>query len=213
MKNSFIIILAFTLFSCQTKSQEVKKAKQIITETAAKTDKVAVFAEGCFWCAEHVFEAIPGVSKVTSGFAGGKEKDPTYEQVGRHETGHAEAVEVYYNPEIVSFEELVQVFFDSHDPTTLNRQGPDEGESYRSVAFFSNDVEKAIIDKKIAELTKNKAFDDPIVTEVKKLDQFYPAEDYHQNYVKLNPNQGYVKGVSLPRYEAFLKKYKGKIKS
>jgi peptide-methionine (S)-S-oxide reductase len=214
MKKSIVFALVVSLFSCQTKSQEtIKEEKAVIEEVAAKTDKVAVFASGCFWCSEHIFSSLEGVSKVTSGYAGGIEENPTYEKVSRHETSYAEAIEIYYDEKIISFDDLVQVFFDSHDPTTLNQQGPDIGESYRSIAFYSNTAEKKIIDDKIAKLTKEKAFKDPIVTEIMPTGKFYKAEDYHQNFVLLNPNQGYVKGVSIPRYEAFAKKCKRKLKA
>jgi peptide-methionine (S)-S-oxide reductase len=210
MKKILLIFVA-TLFSCQTKSQETKKTD--IVEKANKTDKVAVFASGCFWCSEHIFESLDGVSKVTSGYAGGKEENPTYEKVSNHETSYAEAIEIYYDEKKISFKDLVQVFFDSHDPTTLNQQGPDIGESYRSIAFYGNANEKKIIDDMIAELTKNKVFKNPIVTQVMPNGKFYKAEDYHQNFVLLNPNQGYVKGVSIPRFEAFEKKCKIKRKA
>jgi peptide-methionine (S)-S-oxide reductase len=132
--------------------------------------------------------------------------------VGSNTTGHAEAVAVFYDPKVVSFKELVNVFFASQDPTTANQQGPDRGSSYRSIAFYRNAEEKKIIEDKIKELTANKVFANPIVTEVKPISDFYEAEAYHQDYVKKNPNQPYVKGVSVPRYNKFKKTYKGKLK-
>jgi peptide-methionine (S)-S-oxide reductase len=201
---SYVVVL-FTILSCnaQTKklSLEPKNGKAI-----------AVFAEGCFWCSEHVFEAVVGVDEVVSGYSGGTMKNPSYEEVGSNRTGHAEAVAVYYDPKIISFNELVDVFFASQDPTTPNQQGPDKGSSYRSIAFYKNAAEKKIIEDKIKELTANKVFANPIVTEVKPVMDFYAAEDYHQDYVKINPNQPYVKGVSVPRYNKFKKTYKGKLK-
>ena len=200
-----LVVVLFTILSCnaQTKklSLEPKKGKAI-----------AVFAEGCFWCSEHVFEAVVGVDEAISGYSGGNVKNPSYELVGSNRTGHAEAVAVFYDPKVVSFKELVDVFFASQDPTTPNQQGPDKGSSYRSIAFYKNSVEKKIIEDKIKELTANKVFANPIVTEVKPLSEFYEAEAYHQDYVKNNPNQPYVKGVSIPRYNKFKKTYKGKLK-
>lgn len=200
-------LLALVFFSCNSNGQTKK-----ITTVAATGKATAVFAEGCFWCGEHIFEAVVGVDEVVSGYTGGKTKNPSYEQVGSHTTGHAEAIMVYYDPKVISFKELVNVFFASHDPTTLNQQGPDVGDSYRSIAFYKNAEEKAIIENKIKELTKSKAFAKPIVTQVLSLTDFYKAEAYHQDYIKQNPNNSYVENVSIPRYNAFKKKYKGKLK-
>jgi peptide-methionine (S)-S-oxide reductase len=205
MKFASYLILLVTIVSCnaQTKKLPIEpKAGQAI----------AVFASGCFWCTEHVFEAVVGVSEAVSGYSGGTMKNPSYEQVGTNRTGHAESIAVFYNPKVVSYKELVAVFFASQDPTTPNQQGPDKGSSYRSIAFYKNATEKKIIEDKIKELTANNVFTNPIVTEVKPVTDFYEAEDYHQDYVKKNPNQPYVKGVSLPRYNKFKQTYKGKIK-
>ncbi|NGY37900.1 peptide-methionine (S)-S-oxide reductase MsrA [Flavobacterium sp. XN-5] len=209
MKNKIAgyVLVLFTIVSCNSNAQTKKLSLE-----PKKGKAIAVFAEGCFWCSEHVFEAVVGVDEAVSGYAGGSIKNPSYEQVGTNRTGHAESIAVYYDPKIVSFKELVNVFFASQDPTTPNQQGPDKGSSYRSIAFYRNAAEKQIIENKIKELTTNKVFANPIVTEVKPLTDFYEAEEYHQNYVKLNPNQPYVKGVSLPRYNKFKKTYKGKLK-
>lgn len=206
MKIVSYVLVFFAVVSCgnaQTKklSLEAKKGKA-----------VAVFAEGCFWCSEHVFEAVVGVDKVISGYSGGTVKNPSYEQVGSERTGHAESIAVFYDPKVVSYEELVSVFFASQDPTTPNQQGPDRGPSYRSIAFYKDATEKKSIQDKIKELTDKKVFANPIVTEVKPISDFYEAEAYHQDYVKNNPNQPYVKGVSIPRYNKFKKTYKGKLK-
>ncbi|TDE03572.1 peptide-methionine (S)-S-oxide reductase MsrA [Flavobacterium hiemivividum] len=209
MKNKIAgyVLVLFTIVSCNSNAQTKKLALE-----PKKGKAIAVFASGCFWCTEHVFEAVVGVDEAVSGYAGGSIKNPSYEQVGTNRTGHAESIAVYYDPKIVSFKELVNVFFASQDPTTPNQQGPDKGSSYRSIAFYRNAAEKQIIENKIKELTANKVFANPIVTEVKPLTDFYEAEEYHQNYVKLNPNQPYVKGVSVPRYNKFKKIYKGKLK-
>lgn len=200
--------LVMSLYSCNSGAQ----TKKLSTE--AKPGKaIAVFAEGCFWCSEHVFEAVVGVEDVVSGYTAGTTKNPSYEQVGSGRTGHAEAILVVYDPKIISFNQLVDVFFTSQDPTTPNQQGPDRGSAYRSIAFYKNENEKAIIQNKIKELTVNKAFSSPIVTEVLPVSDFYAAEDYHQDYVKQHPDNPYVQNVSFPRYELFKKTYQGELKS
>ena len=166
--------------------------------------KIAYFASGCFWCVEAIFESVEGVEEAISGYAGGFTKNPTYRSIGTGTTGHAEAVAVYYNPEKVSFDTLVKVFFGSHNPTTKNGQHPDYGSQYRSIAFYQNEKEKQNIETVLNELNK-KYYKGKIVTEVTKLVKFYQAEDYHQNYEKLNPNNPYVKNVSIPRLNRFKK--------
>ena len=168
--------------------------------------KEAYFASGCFWCVESIYESLIGVSEVESGYSGGSTNNPTYYTVLTGLTGHAEAIKVYYDAEQISFKELVKVFFGSHDPTTLNRQGPDKGTHYRSIAFYSNDDEKKIIDDEIDRLLKNKTYP-KIVTEVKKFKKFYLAEDYHQDYKEKNPNNAYIWNVSVPRINKFKSKY------
>lgn len=167
----------------------------------------AYFAAGCFWCVEAVFESVKGVHEVYSGYAGGETKNPNYNQIGTGRTGHAEAVEVHYDPKVVSFGTLVQVFFGSHDPTTPNRQGPDRGSQYRSIAFYQNSSEREMIQDYIALLEKKEIFTNAIVTEVEPLDKFYFAEEYHQDYEKRNPNNPYVRSVSIPRLRKFQKSY------
>lgn len=169
--------------------------------------KTAYFASGCFWCVEAIFESVKGVKEAVSGYAGGTELNPTYEQVARGKTSHAETVKVYYNPKILDFATLVAVFFGSHDPTTLNRQGPDRGPQYRSIAFYQNKTEKAIIEAYIELLEKQKVYKKPIVTEVKPIKKFWKAEEYHQDFEKKNPNNPYIKSVSIPRLKAFKKRY------
>ena len=204
--NIFIAILVLGFTQCT--NAQTKPAKLI----PPKGKALAVFAEGCFWCSEHIFEAVPGVEGAISGYSGGELANPTYEQVGGEMTGHAESVMVIYDPTKINFAELVKVFFASHDPTTPNQQGPDRGPSYRSVAFYQNDAEKAAIEKEIAELTAQKRFKKPIVTEIKKLDIFWIAENRHQNYINLHPENPYVENVSIPRFELFKKNYDGKLK-
>jgi peptide-methionine (S)-S-oxide reductase len=203
-----LTIFAFILFAISSCGAQTEK----LSLEPKKGKAIAVFASGCFWCTEHVFEAVVGVDEAVSGYAGGNVKNPSYELVGSNRTGHAESVAIFYDPKVVSYKELVTVFFASQDPTTPNQQGPDKGSSYRSIAFYKNAAEKSIIEDKIKELTVNKVFSNSIVTEVKPVSDFYEAELYHQDYVKKNPNQPYVKGVSLPRYNKFKKTYKGKLK-
>ncbi|WP_244241711.1 peptide-methionine (S)-S-oxide reductase MsrA [Leptospira jelokensis] len=169
--------------------------------------KMAVFAEGCFWCSEHIFESIPGVLDVVSGYAGGHTENPTYDSVNTETTGHAESVLVVYDPTKINYEELCRVFFLSHDPTTIDRQGPDVGSSYRSILFYQTEEEFQIAKRIKIEIESKKIWDAPIVTEIKPIAKFYQAEGYHQDFIKHNPNQSYVQAVSLPRYFEFQKRY------
>ncbi|MEO9894718.1 peptide-methionine (S)-S-oxide reductase MsrA [Aurantibacter sp.] len=213
----FINILVFILFlgistSCQSFTrkkvavvEEGNKAtyKQLDKQNLSKYE-TAYFASGCFWCVEAIFESVKGVKEVISGYSGGKEKNPTYEQVGGGMTSHAEAVKIYYDPKVISFTALVQVFFGSHDPTSLNRQGPDRGRQYRSVAFYKNETEKKIISDYISLLKSENIYDGaPITTEVTAFEKFYIAEDYHQDYERNNPNNSYIRNVSVPRLNRF----------
>ncbi len=179
---------------------------------APKGKAIAAFAEGCFWCSEHIFEAVVGVDEAISGYAGGTTSDPTYNSVNTETTGHAETVFIIYDPKVVTYEELCRVFFASHDPTTKDRQGPDSGSSYRSILFYLTDSEKKIAETIFAETTKSKMYRAPLVTEIKRLDAFYQAEGYHQDFIRKNPRQSYVVNVSLPRFENFKQIYKGKLK-
>ena len=175
--------------------------------------KKAYFAGGCFWCVEAIYESVEGVHEVYSGYSGGEIKNPNYNQIGTGKTGHAEAVEILYDPKVVSFGTLVQVFFGSHDPTTPFRQGPDRGSQYRSIAFYSNASERETIQQYVALLVEKEIFSKGIVTEVKPLKKFYYAEEYHQDFERLNPNNPYVKNVSIPRLRKFQKAYPELLKS
>ncbi|MEM6633706.1 MAG: peptide-methionine (S)-S-oxide reductase MsrA [Bacteroidota bacterium] len=166
----------------------------------------AYFASGCFWCVEAIFESVRGVEEVISGYAGGMKTTANYPMVSSGATKHAEAVEVYYDPEVVSYETLLVVFFGSHDPTTLNRQGPDRGTQYRSAIFYTSESEKAQAEAYIKELNETE-FDGKITTEVAPYEAFYAAEDYHQDYEQKNPNQPYVRSVSIPRLKKFQAKF------
>ena len=176
-----------------------------------KTD-TATFASGCFWCIEVKFSQLNGVLKVTSGYTGGHVANPTYEQVCTGRTGHAEAANIVYDPQIISYDELLEAFFLSHDPTQLNRQGNDVGTQYRSAIFYHNEMQRRKAEYYIAELTKQKIYSKPIVTEVKPFTRFYKAEQYHQEYYKKNPNQGYCRYVIQPELEKFKKIFKDKLK-
>lgn len=208
MKTWILIVFSFCILSC--KAQDLKNTDRNLQTPPGRA--IAGFAAGCFWCTEHIFEAVPGVDSVISGYAGGNVKNPTYELVNTETTGHAESVLIYYNPAKVSFQELVKVFFLSHDPTTINQQGPDRGSSYRSIAFFRTEAEKEIIQSQIRLVQQSGVWKNEIVTELKALTHFYNAEDYHQDYIKHHPNESYVQSVSVPRYNSFRSRYKGKLK-
>lgn len=169
-------------------------------------------AGGCFWCIEAIFEELKGVQKVESGYSGGKTVNPTYKEVCSGNTGHAEVVQITYNPAVISLEELLEVFFTLHDPTTLNRQGADAGTQYRSAIFYHTEKQKEIANKVIATLNKNKVFDSPIVTEITAFSHFYVAEDYHQEYYELNKEQPYCKAVIKPKMDKLHKVFKEKLK-
>ena len=175
--------------------------------------EVATLAGGCFWCLEAVFDDLRGVESVESGYAGGQVMNPTYEQVCSGATGHAEVVRVTFDPQVLTFRELLEVFFTIHDPTTLNRQGADIGTQYRSAIFYHSPEQKEIAEKTIAELNAEGIWDSPIVTEVVPLTEFYLAEDYHQEYYAQNPSQGYCRMVVAPKVAKFRQKFLGKLKS
>lgn len=174
--------------------------------------EVATLAGGCFWCIEAVFNIIKGVEKVEPGYSGGSMPNPTYDQVSKGATGHAEAVQVTFNPRVISFREILEVFFAMHNPTTLNRQGPDVGTQYRSVIFYHNAKQKATAEKVIAELNKEGIWEAPIVTQVEPFKAFYMAETYHNNYYKRNSNEPYCQQVITPKLVKFQKRFIGKLK-
>ncbi|PIE49161.1 MAG: peptide-methionine (S)-S-oxide reductase [Flavobacteriales bacterium] len=173
---------------------------------------LATFGNGCFWCAEAVFQELNGVEKVVSGYAGGTVRNPSYKEVCTGDTGHAEVIRLQYNPEKISYTELLEVFFSTHNPTTLNRQGADVGTQYRSAIFYHNQEQKKAAEEIIALLTKEQVYDMPIVTEITPINNYYKAEDYHQNYYNNNKNAGYCRAVINPKLEKFRKKYKDKLK-
>jgi len=188
-----------------TEDQKMARLDPVQTEAIDGYER-AYFASGCFWCVEAIFESVKGVKEAVSGYSGGTENNPTYKQVSYGKTNHAEAVEVFYDPKIISFRNLALVFFGSQDPTSLNRQGPDRGRQYRSVAFYQNEEQKKIINTIITELNET-VYDDEIVTQVLPFQKFWKAEDYHQNYEENHPTDPYIQGVSIPRLNRFKKQF------
>ena len=216
MKNIFTFIFVTLLFSCQNNAQVNSKQQAVIDakpiEVALENGKAkAYFASGCFWCVEAIYESIKGVDEVISGYSGGYTKSPTYESSNTGRTGHAEAVEVIYDPKIVSFATLVDVYFGSQNPTQVNGQGPDKGSQYRSIIFYQNDEQKQIILKKKEALAKE--LNTKIAAEVYPFQKFWVAEDYHQNYERLHPENPYIQNVSIPRLNRFKAKFPELLKS
>jgi len=188
-------------------ADESDKKKSSPPETA-----IATVGGGCFWCTEAVFLRVRGVKKVVSGYTGGTKKNPTYKDVCTGLTGHAEVIQIEYDPSVVTFEQILDVFFYTHDPTTKNRQGADVGTQYRSAVFYHNPAQKETTAKVIAELNKSGDFDDPIVTTIEEMKIFYPAEDYHQDYFSQNPSNPYCMAVVGPKVSKFRKRYKALMK-
>lgn len=227
MKNSILTNLLFSIalitllsFSCNSTqktastSEEEMKTPKAKTEVKAKTASMksesgemakAYFASGCFWCVEAVYESVRGVEESISGYSGGHTKNPTYESSNTGKTGHAETVEIIYDPSVVSFSSLVDVYFGSQNPTQVNGQGPDHGSQYRSIIFYQNEEEKKIIEEKKAALAKE--LNAEIAAEVMKFEKFWVGEDYHQNYERLHPTHNYIRKVSVPRLNRFKQKF------
>jgi len=180
--------------------------------TVPPTGEIATLAGGCFWCLEAVYDELKGVVDVTSGYAGGKVVNPTYQQVCGGDTGHAEVVRIAFDPGKISFREILEVFFTIHDPTTLNRQGADVGTQYRSAIFYHSDEQKRVSEEVITEIASAGIWKNPIVTEVVPAPEFYPAEDYHQEYFARNPNQGYCQVVVAPKVAKFRSKFLAKLR-
>jgi peptide-methionine (S)-S-oxide reductase len=177
-----------------------------------KAEEVATLGGGCFWCTEAVFSIVKGVKKVDLGYCGGSVPNPTYEQVSKGTTWHAEAAQITFDTNVISFKEILEIFFATHDPTTLNRQGPDIGTQYRSVIFYHNQEQRAIAKHVIDELTKEKIWDAPIVTQVEPLKAFYPAETYHKDYYKRHPNELYCRAIITPKIVKLQQRYTAKLK-
>ena len=214
MRNTFIslaLILVFAGTSCgqKAKTEEKNMSNQVVNTEGLE---VATFASGCFWCTEAIFLNVDGVAKVESGYIGGHVKNPTYKEVCSGLTGHAEAIRLYYDPKKVSYDELLEIFWKTHDPTTLNKQGADVGTQYRSAVFYHNDEQKRLAEYYKKKLGDEKVFNGPIVTEIVPASTFYKAEDYHQNYYNLNSDAPYCSFVIQPKLEKFKKVFKDKMK-
>ena len=208
------MVLSLIFSSCTAKEKPVVKEefKEPVKVKVKQGMEVATFAGGCFWCTEAVFLEIKGVEKVVSGYIGGKTVNPTYKDICTGETGHAEAIQITFNPNEVAYEDLLEIFFGTHDPTTLNRQGADVGTQYRSEIFYHSEAQKTKAENYIQLLEKEKLYDKKIVTKVSSATVFYPAEDYHQNYYNQNSSQGYCQMVIAPKLEKLRKYYKSKLK-
>lgn len=203
----FCMFMLTALVSCGQQGTKFNKAK---AEKDLSKYSQATFASGCFWCVEAAFESVKGVEEAVSGYSGGKEANPTYEMVGAHQTGHAESVQVYYDPAVVSYETLLKVYFGSQDPTQVNGQGPDHGSPYRSLIFYRTPQEKMQAEKYKSEIQKN--FSKPIAAQIVPFEKFWPAEDYHQDYIVHNPDVPYVRMESIPRIKRFQKQFPELIK-
>ena len=212
MQRLALVILALLLVSgCKSNTLKTNSTMDI-TPNGIKTD-TATLAAGCFWCVEAVFQELKGVLSVTSGYTGGKIKNPTYREVCSGLTGHAEACQIIFDPAVITYDELLEAFWSSHDPTTLNRQGADQGTQYRSAIFYHNEDQKKLAESYKAKLNAENAFDKPIVTEISQASVFYKAEDYHQNYYDENGNAPYCTFVIAPKLEKFRKVFKDKLKN
>ena len=214
LKVLFISGISFLgIQSCAQQDNSVKTQKEnkIMTSSNVKLD-TATFGTGCFWCTEAIFQQLEGVEKVTSGYSGGTVPNPTYEEVCSKTTGHAECLNIMYNPAKISFDELLEVFWQIHDPTTLNRQGADVGTQYRSVVFYHTAEQKDKTEKYKTALNKTGAFNNPVVTTLEPFTIFYPADEEHQNYYRNNTSQGYCQFVIRPKVEKFEKVFKSKLK-
>lgn len=205
----FFIITVILSFNENIFTQNLKKAKIMNTNNKYET---ATFGTGCFWCTETIFEKLKGVESAVSGYSGGTKENPTYKEVCTGNTGHAEVIQVTFDPSIISFKDLLEVFWKTHDPTTLNRQGEDVGTQYRSVIFYHNDEQKKVAEEYKTKLESAKVFKDPIVTEITKFKNFFPAENYHQDYYEQNKSQPYCSFVITPKVEKFKKVFHDKLK-
>lgn len=213
MKKAIGLLLVMLSFSCQSKEKEVilPKIKEPI-KMENQDLEIATFAGGCFWCTEAVFSELEGVKSVVSGYIGGKTINPTYKEICNGDTGHAEAIQITFDPKKISFGELLEIFFATHNPTTLNQQGNDIGTQYRSEIFYHNEVQKELSEGYITLLNKENTYGKPVVTAVSKAPKFYEAEEYHQGYYNQNKDQSYCTYVITPKIEKLKKLYKSKLK-
>lgn len=213
MKKLIVIVLALSTMVCQSKEKKVMTEENAIDDKNVDNNlETATFAGGCFWCTEAVFLEIEGVKTVLPGYIGGKNASPTYEEICTGTTGHAEAIQITFDPKVITFGELLELFFATHDPTTLNRQGADVGTQYRSEIFYHNAIQKQVAEGYIALLNQENTFGKNVVTTVSKASNFYVAEDYHKNYYSRNSNQSYCSYVITPKIEKLKKYFKDKLK-
>lgn len=216
IKHFTLLLVLFAMPACKTANGNKTTLQNTETKTikmdTVNSTSLATFGGGCFWCMEAVFQQMIGVEKIESGYSGGNTKNPTYKEVCTGETGHAEVIQITYNPGLVSFAELLRVFFTMHDPTTLNRQGNDIGTQYRSVIFYHNTEQQHEAEAVIQEINKQHIYPNPVVTQVVPFSEFYKAEDYHQNYYNQNKEQSYCRFVIQPKVEKFEKIFKDRIK-
>lgn len=218
MKSHIVLVLLFALTAvyCTAPSQNTQNdqsAERLTVSPASLTEAekeqldTATFAGGCFWCTEAVFERTKGVKSVISGYTGGTQKNPTYKQVSAGMTDHAEAVQIYYDPEVITYQQLLEVFFGTMDPTQLNRQGPDVGEQYRSAVFYHDQEQQRLAESYMDKLGASGKYDEPIVTQLVPFEKFWVAEDYHQDYYELNPGNPYIQSVAKPKVKKFKKNF------
>ena len=210
--SAIIFIIIIFLFSGLTGFINFESINSHLVNMQDKKLQKATFGSGCFWCTEAVFELVKGVTSVTSGYTGGNIKNPTYEEVIPEKSGHAEAVQLTFNKEVISYDELLEMFWKTHDPTTLNRQGNDLGTQYRSVIFYHSEEQKQLAEKYKVALDESGAWVNTIVTEILPATEFYKAEDYHQDYYSSNPQQGYCTFIIAPKVEKFKEVFKDKLK-
>lgn len=209
---TFIFFAGLLLSVVSVSLASVKTEKGQEENMSGQQLETATFGAGCFWCVEAIFQDLKGVQSVKSGYSGGHVKNPSYKEVCTGSTGHAEVTQIEFDPSVISFEDLLYVFWRTHDPTTLNRQGADVGSQYRSIIFYHSDKQKEIAEKSKKETDASDLYSDPIVTQIEPFAEFYPAEDYHQDYYNLNPNQPYCRLVIDPKVQKFKKKFKDKLK-
>ncbi|MCK0131800.1 peptide-methionine (S)-S-oxide reductase MsrA [Flavobacteriaceae bacterium F08102] len=211
LKKSILFFFLLVLLSNYSALAKTDQEKKIMLNDLNDGLQEATFGNGCFWCTEAIFQNLKGVSNVTSGYAGGHVQKPSYSLVGTGTTGHAEVIRLTFDPKLISYRELVEIFFHTHDPTTLNRQGADVGTQYRSVIFYHNDSQRKAAVDVMNQLEREGAYSNPIVTEITKVNNYFEAESNHQNYYENNKNEGYCRAVISPKLAKFIKKYSHKI--
>lgn len=213
MKYLASLFIFIIVVSCNSRNDAFYTDMSGINSMEMRDLERATFAGGCFWCTEAVFERVRGVKDVISGYTGGSQENPTYKDVSYGRTNHAEAVEIYFDPDEISYRELIEIFFATHDPTTLNRQGPDIGKQYRSVVFYHQKDQKLTAQNYIKILTDKGVYSNRIVTEVTRIRKFYPAEDYHQDFYQNHPDHPYIQAIAKPKVTKFKKQFKDKLKA